>query len=63
VDLTRRISMRALEDCFAVVTPVATLPRGDALRGDIYAVVKVSGPKRDVGDAGCRSFHSGKADD
>jgi 4-amino-4-deoxy-L-arabinose transferase-like glycosyltransferase len=63
VDLTRRISTQALRDCFTVVTPVATLPRGDAVRGDIYAVVKVSGPKRDVGDVGCRSFHGGKADD
>jgi 4-amino-4-deoxy-L-arabinose transferase-like glycosyltransferase len=63
VDLTRRISTRALSDCFAEVTPVAILPRGDAVRGDIYSVVKVSGPKRDVRDAGCRSFHNGKADD
>jgi 4-amino-4-deoxy-L-arabinose transferase-like glycosyltransferase len=63
VDLTRRISTPALLDCFAEVTPLATLPRGDAVRGDIYSVVKVSGPKRDVGDAGCRSFHNGKADD
>jgi hypothetical protein len=63
VDLTRRISTRALSDCFVEVTPVATLPRGDAARGDIYSVVKVSGPKRDVRDAGCRSFHNGKADD
>jgi len=63
VDLTRRISTSALRDCFAEVTPIATLPRGDAVRGDIYSVVKVSGPKRDVGEAGCRSFHNGKADD
>jgi len=63
VDLTRRISTPALLDCFAEVTPIANLPRGDAVRGDIYEVVKVSGPKRDVGDAGCRSFHNGKADD
>jgi 4-amino-4-deoxy-L-arabinose transferase-like glycosyltransferase len=63
VDLTRRMSTPALRDCFAEVTPIATLPRGDAVRGDIYEVVKVSGPKRDVGDAGCRSFHNGKADD
>jgi hypothetical protein len=63
VDLTRRISTRALSDCFTEVTPVVTLPRGDAVRGDIYAVVKVSGPKRDVRDVGCRSFHNGKADD
>jgi len=63
VDLSRRISTPALKDCFAVVTPVATLPRGDAVRGDIYSVVKVSDPKRDVRDAGCRSFHNGKADD
>jgi hypothetical protein len=63
VDLARRISTPALRDCFAAVTPVATLPRGDAVRGDIYAVVKVAGPKRDLRDAGCRSFHDGKADD
>jgi len=63
VDLTRRISTPALRDCFAEVTPIATLPRGDAVRGDIYSVVKVSGPKRDVRDDGCRSFHNGKADD
>ncbi len=63
VDLTRRISTPALLDCFTEVTPVATLPRGDAVRGDIYSVVKVSGPRRDVRDAGCRSFHNGKADD
>jgi 4-amino-4-deoxy-L-arabinose transferase-like glycosyltransferase len=63
VDLTRRISTSALLDCFAQVTPITTLPRGDAVRGDIYSVVKVSGPKRDVRDAGCRSFHNGKVDD
>jgi len=63
VDLTRRISTPALLDCFTEVTPIATLPRGDAVRGDIYSVVKVSGPKRDVRDAGCRSFHNGKADE
>jgi len=63
VDLTRRISTPALQDCFAEVTPIAILPRGDAVRGDIYAVVKVSHPKRDVRDEGCRSFHNGKADD
>jgi 4-amino-4-deoxy-L-arabinose transferase-like glycosyltransferase len=63
VDLSRRMSTPALRDCFAVVTPLATLPRGDAVRGDIYTVVRVSGPKRDVADAGCRSFHNGKADD
>jgi len=63
VDLTRRISTRALADCFAEVTPIATLPRGDAVRGDIYTVVKVAGPRRDVGEEGCRSFHNGKADD
>ncbi len=63
VDLSRRMSMPALFDCFAQVTPIATLPRGDAVRGDIYTVVKVSGPKRDVGEVGCRSFHNGKADD
>jgi hypothetical protein len=39
------------------------MPRGDAIRGDIYTVVKVSAPKRDLGEAGCRSFHDGKADD
>ena len=63
VDLSRRISTPALQDCFTQVTPVATLPRGDAVRGDIYTVVKVSGPRRDVRDAGCRSFHNGKADE
>jgi 4-amino-4-deoxy-L-arabinose transferase-like glycosyltransferase len=63
VDLSRRMSTSALSDCFSVVTPVATLPRGDAVRGDIYDVVKVSGPKRDVAGAGCRSFHNGKPDD
>jgi 4-amino-4-deoxy-L-arabinose transferase-like glycosyltransferase len=63
VDLTRRMSIPALQDCFAVVAPIATLPRGDAVRGDIYTVVKVSGPKRDLAGAGCRSFHNGKADD
>ncbi len=63
VDLTRRINARALSDCFADVTPVTTLPRGDPAGGDIYSVVKVSHPKRDVRDAGCRSFHNGKADD
>jgi len=63
VDLSRRMSPQALSDCFAEATPIATLPRGDAVRGDIYTVVKVSGPKRDVRDAGCRSFHNGKADD
>ncbi len=63
VDLSRRITMPSLKDCFAVVTPIATLPRGDAIRGDIYTVVKVSGPKRDLGEAGCRSFHDGKVDD
>jgi hypothetical protein len=57
------MSPQALSDCFAEATPIATLPRGDAVRGDIYTVVKVSGPKRDVRDAGCRSFHNGKADD
>jgi hypothetical protein len=45
------------------VTPIATLPRGEAVRGDIYSVVKVSGRKRDIRDDGCRSFHDGKADD
>jgi hypothetical protein len=63
VDLSRRMSMPALSDCFAQVTPIATLPRGDAVRGDIYTAVKVSGPKRDVSEVGCRSFHNGKADD
>jgi len=63
VDLSRRISVQALGDCFDDVTPIATLPRGDAVRGDIYTVVKVSRPKRDVGAEGCRSFHNGKADD
>jgi hypothetical protein len=63
VDLSRRISTRALQDCFAKVTPIETLPRGEAVRGDIYTVVKVSDPKRDVRDAGCRSFHDGKVDD
>jgi hypothetical protein len=63
VDLTRRITTRALSDCFADVTPVTTLPRGAPTAGDIYSVVKVSRPKRDVRDAGCRSFHNGKADD
>ncbi len=63
VDLSRRMSPQALSDCFAEATPIATLPRGDAVRGDIYTVVKVSGPKRDVREAGCRSFHNGKADD
>jgi 4-amino-4-deoxy-L-arabinose transferase-like glycosyltransferase len=63
VDLSRRISTLALLDCFAEVTPIATLPRGEAVRGDIYSVVKVSGRKRDIRDDGCRSFHDGKADD
>jgi len=63
VDLSRRISIPALQDCFSTVTPIATLPRGDPVRGDIYSVVKVSGPKRDLGDVGCRSFHNGKADE
>ncbi len=63
VDLSRRMSLSALKDCFAETTPVAVLPRGDAIRGDIYTVVEVSGPKRNLISPGCRSFHNGKVDD
>ncbi len=56
VDLSRRIDLAALRDCFARVAPLGTIARGDGGEvGTPYAVIEVSGPRRDVLRAGCET--------
>ncbi|HEY1448718.1 MAG TPA: glycosyltransferase family 39 protein [Caulobacteraceae bacterium] len=54
IDLTRRMNVSALGGCFARVTPVAVITRGDPGEpGKFYAVFVVAGPRRDVLARGC----------
>jgi 4-amino-4-deoxy-L-arabinose transferase-like glycosyltransferase len=54
VDLSRRISLPLLRRCFAVVTPLEVVPRtARGEKGRPYALVEVSGPRRDVVRDGC----------
>ena len=54
IDLSRRLSAASLGSCFAEVTPLGVLTRGDPGEpGKLYAVFRVSGPRRDVLALGC----------
>ncbi|HEY2482430.1 MAG TPA: hypothetical protein VGI30_09585, partial [Caulobacteraceae bacterium] len=54
IDLARRVSPATLAGCFATVTPLGTLTRGDPGEpGKTYAVFAVGSPRRDVLANGC----------
>ena len=56
IDLSRRIDLAALRDCFVRVDPLGMIARGDAAEAGIpYAMIEVSGPRRDVLRAGCET--------
>jgi len=54
IDLTRRLGAADLQRCFAEVTPLGVLTRGDPGEpGKAYAVFRVAAPKRDILALGC----------
>ncbi|HXV00043.1 MAG TPA: glycosyltransferase family 39 protein [Caulobacteraceae bacterium] len=54
VDLTRRMSAASLGRCFATVTPLGVISRGDpGEAGKPYAVFLLAAPRRDVLANGC----------
>jgi hypothetical protein len=54
IDLARRVSAASLGRCFARVTPLGVLVRGDPGEpGKAYAAFAVAGPRRDVLGQGC----------
>jgi 4-amino-4-deoxy-L-arabinose transferase-like glycosyltransferase len=54
VDLSRRVSPALLQRCFANVTPIGVIARAaPSEKGKPYALVLVSGPRRDVARNGC----------
>jgi 4-amino-4-deoxy-L-arabinose transferase-like glycosyltransferase len=54
VDLTRRLGAASLTGCFAAVTPLGVVTRGDpGEKGKSYAVFLVAGPRRDALARGC----------
>ncbi|HEX4741182.1 MAG TPA: glycosyltransferase family 39 protein [Caulobacteraceae bacterium] len=54
VDLSRRVSLPLLRQCFATVTPLGVVARAaPGEKGRPYAFVEVSGPRRDVVRDGC----------
>jgi 4-amino-4-deoxy-L-arabinose transferase-like glycosyltransferase len=54
IDLTRRVSTASLDRCFAKVTPMGVIVRGDPGEpGKAYAAFAVAGPRRDILRQGC----------
>jgi 4-amino-4-deoxy-L-arabinose transferase-like glycosyltransferase len=54
IDLTRRVNAVALGRCFASVTPLGVIIRGDAGEpGKAYAAFTVAGPRHDILTLGC----------
>ncbi len=54
IDLTRRVSAASLGHCFAQVTPLGVIVRGDAGEpGKAYAAFAVAEPRRDILSQGC----------
>lgn len=54
IDLTRRVSAASLGRCFAKVTPLGVIVRGDPGEpGKAYAAFAVAGPRRDILGQGC----------
>jgi 4-amino-4-deoxy-L-arabinose transferase-like glycosyltransferase len=54
VDLSRRVSPVLLQRCFSSVTPVGVITRAaPGEKGKPYALVLVSGPRRDIVHDGC----------
>ena len=54
IDLTRRVSAASLGHCFAHVTPLRVIVRGDPGEpGKAYAAFAVAGPRRDILSQGC----------
>ena len=54
IDLARRVSAASLGSCFANVTPLGVVVRGDPGEpGKAYAAFAVAGPKRDILTLGC----------
>ena len=53
-DLSRRVDAASLARCFARVTPLGQIARGDpGEAGKTYSVFVVAGPKRDILKSGC----------
>jgi 4-amino-4-deoxy-L-arabinose transferase-like glycosyltransferase len=54
IDIDRRVGVAALQTCFAEVTPLGELERGEgAGRRERYAAFRVARPRRDVLAEGC----------
>ena len=54
IDLTRRVNADSLGRCFAQVTLLGVIVRGDPGEpGKAYAAFAVAGPRRDVLSQGC----------